>query len=168
MSSPANSGDSELKSMYAVIQYSDYRKGSTIRIHGYTNDKEKAIDKAVVLAQTTMFFTPGEFRIVKEVSILNNDNEYVCLMPTPQGKVISQYSSNIIDFARFNESNLDLSILKNYIGEIDTTPLMIEHILAKAEEKMLSTEQLETMFRELNIGLTCELFAVVEMKPLEI
>jgi hypothetical protein len=167
-SSPANSGDSDLKSMYAVIQYSDYRKGSTIRIHGYTNDKEKAIDKVVVLAQTTLFFTPGEFRIVKEISILNNDNEYVCLMPTPQGKVISQYSSNIIDFARFNESTLDLSIVKKYLGELDNKPLMIEDILAKAEAKMLSTEELDMMFKELNVGLTCEIFAVLEMKELEI
>jgi len=153
--------------IYTIVQYSDYRKGSTIRIHGYTTDKEKAIEKVLILAQTTMFFTPGEFRMVKEVSILNNDNEYVCVMPTPQGKVISQYSANIIDFARFNESTLDLSILKKYLGEIDSNPLMIEHILAKAEEKLLSTEELEIMFRELNIGLTCELFAVVEMKELE-
>jgi hypothetical protein len=152
--------------MYGVIQYSDYRKGTTIRIHGYTNDKAKAIDKAIHLAQTTLYYTPGEFRIVKEVSTLNNDNEYVCLMPTPEGKVISQYSANIIDFSRFNESTLDLSIVKKYLGEIDNKPLMIEDILAKAEEKMLSTEQLETMFRELNIGLTCELFAVVEMKEI--
>jgi hypothetical protein len=154
--------------MYTIIQYSDYRKGSTIRIHGYTKDKEKAIEKVLVLAQTTMFFTPREFRIVKEVSILNNDNEYVCVMPTPQGKIISQYSANIIDFVRFNESTLDLAIVKKYLGEIDSNPLMIEDILAKAEEKLLSTEQLETMFRELNIGLTCELFALVEMKELEI
>ena len=154
--------------MYSIVQYSDYCKGTTIRIHGYTNDKEKAIDKVIHLTQTTLYYTPGEFRIVKEVSTLNNDNEYVCLIPTPYGKVISQYSANIIDFARFNESTLDLAIVKKYLGEIDSNPLMIEDILAKAEEKLLSTEQLETMFRELNIGLTCELFAVVEMKELEI
>lgn len=154
--------------MYAIIQYSDYRKGTVIRLHGYSTDKQKAIEKSIQLAHTTTYFTPGEFRIVKEVSTVNNDNEYVCLMPTPKGTVISQYSASIIDFSRFNESDLDLNIVKRYLGEIDSNYLMIEHILAKAEEKMLTTEELETMFRELNIGLTCELFAVVEMKPLEI
>lgn len=150
--------------MFAVIQYSDYRKGTTIRIHGYTTDKNKAIDKAIHLAQTTIYYTPGEFRIVKEVSTINNDNEYVCLMNTSKTKVIAQYSANIIDFARFNESALDINILKAHLGEIDTSSLMFEQIIAKAEEKMLTTEQLDIMFRELNVALTCELFAAVEIE----
>ena len=152
--------------MYTIVQYSDYRKGTTIRLHGYTSDKNKAIEKAIHLAHTTIYFTPKEFRIVKEVSTCNNDNEYVCLMSNCKGQVIAQYSASVIDYAQFHESALDLSILRNFLGEIDELCLSIEQILEKTNELKMSTEQIDTVFRELNVALTCELFAVVEMKEI--
>jgi hypothetical protein len=152
--------------IYALIQYGDYCKGTTIRLHGYTLDKDKAIEKIVYLANTTSFYTPGEFRIVKEISNNNNDNEYVCLMYTGKSRVICQYTASIIDFSSFNEFNIDPDIVKPYLGVFNSDSITIEMIVKASEELMLSTEQLDQMFRQLNIGLTCEIFAVVELDAL--